>query len=759
MALRVLFYLNQRQQFDEEGKPMPKQDGPPHLRRLPPDPKTSDPTTAPKVWALEDQLSTTQRILSTEVENRRTAERELAAARAEIEHLRRQLGEALGAVHAHATVIAAATAAADEGASGSQGSPPQHPTAPPSPPQPMPLSGQAQQQHHSQAGALQGEIDRSRRRRSSFFGAPLRALRPRSWQQAIPGLASGNSSSSALQDPAPLREDDDQSEVTYDDISDELSVARQMNSRYRRDVLYLQDALNTSLQFVLTRIDKAMDESFEEAASFYRDIPDLDLVGTSNATASSLALPALSDGDASSTSSSSLASAKSAGVPGSLRRPLDWRDFYPMEYVHRQWECDSEFDSDTDDAPQERSANAPQFAWWRFTTSSGAFEGMQTIRRKTSRSWELAKLEAEMADAAEAEDRVMARRATIIAGMVRRNADIASSMPVDLFALEDMDESDEAALVPETDAGDVEMEPAGPPTPRVLDQRPHTPAELLDGVPVIPSHTNTPTPSRGRTMSGIAGSLFAQTPSWLKFPGSGGGSDPAAGTGAAASAAEGSSPDGSAADLTTTGAAPSLGWFDNEGAVDPKAAADEMHKHLKQRESMLGLRWEGSHSDPVGSIPSGARDVSNSGAPSKGVQHLRINTERPEIHISEYAATAAAASDEAAAIAAASEASAAGARGSWMRSLRSAITTATDNLAAMSPLSPIPAASNAGVPPTISYALPTQDQSKAATSMLPTPRRTSIAPRLAPLIESPGPQALTPRERRILDEDPDNDAM
>ncbi|KAL2911780.1 hypothetical protein HK105_208713 [Polyrhizophydium stewartii] len=33
MALRVLFYLNQRQQFDEEGKPMPKQDGPPHLCR------------------------------------------------------------------------------------------------------------------------------------------------------------------------------------------------------------------------------------------------------------------------------------------------------------------------------------------------------------------------------------------------------------------------------------------------------------------------------------------------------------------------------------------------------------------------------------------------------------------------------------------------------------------------------------------------------------------------------------------------------
>ncbi|KAL2913836.1 hypothetical protein HK105_206715 [Polyrhizophydium stewartii] len=32
MALRVLFYLNQPQQFDEEGKPMPKQDGPPHLR-------------------------------------------------------------------------------------------------------------------------------------------------------------------------------------------------------------------------------------------------------------------------------------------------------------------------------------------------------------------------------------------------------------------------------------------------------------------------------------------------------------------------------------------------------------------------------------------------------------------------------------------------------------------------------------------------------------------------------------------------------
>ncbi|KAL2911680.1 hypothetical protein HK105_208839 [Polyrhizophydium stewartii] len=33
MALRVLFYLNQPQQFDEEGKPMPKQDGPPHLCR------------------------------------------------------------------------------------------------------------------------------------------------------------------------------------------------------------------------------------------------------------------------------------------------------------------------------------------------------------------------------------------------------------------------------------------------------------------------------------------------------------------------------------------------------------------------------------------------------------------------------------------------------------------------------------------------------------------------------------------------------
>ncbi|KAL2911237.1 hypothetical protein HK105_209293 [Polyrhizophydium stewartii] len=31
MALRVLFYLNQPQQFDKEGKPMPKQDGPPHL--------------------------------------------------------------------------------------------------------------------------------------------------------------------------------------------------------------------------------------------------------------------------------------------------------------------------------------------------------------------------------------------------------------------------------------------------------------------------------------------------------------------------------------------------------------------------------------------------------------------------------------------------------------------------------------------------------------------------------------------------------
>ncbi|KAL2915475.1 hypothetical protein HK105_205091 [Polyrhizophydium stewartii] len=34
MALRVLFYLNQPQQFDEEGKPMPKQDGPPHLRLI-----------------------------------------------------------------------------------------------------------------------------------------------------------------------------------------------------------------------------------------------------------------------------------------------------------------------------------------------------------------------------------------------------------------------------------------------------------------------------------------------------------------------------------------------------------------------------------------------------------------------------------------------------------------------------------------------------------------------------------------------------
>ncbi|KAL2911676.1 hypothetical protein HK105_208835 [Polyrhizophydium stewartii] len=33
MALRVLFYLNQPQQFDEEGKPMPKQDGPPHLTK------------------------------------------------------------------------------------------------------------------------------------------------------------------------------------------------------------------------------------------------------------------------------------------------------------------------------------------------------------------------------------------------------------------------------------------------------------------------------------------------------------------------------------------------------------------------------------------------------------------------------------------------------------------------------------------------------------------------------------------------------
>ncbi|KAL2919356.1 hypothetical protein HK105_200999 [Polyrhizophydium stewartii] len=33
MALRVLFYLNQPQEFDEEGKPMPKKDGPPHLCR------------------------------------------------------------------------------------------------------------------------------------------------------------------------------------------------------------------------------------------------------------------------------------------------------------------------------------------------------------------------------------------------------------------------------------------------------------------------------------------------------------------------------------------------------------------------------------------------------------------------------------------------------------------------------------------------------------------------------------------------------
>ncbi|KAH9265764.1 hypothetical protein BASA84_001466 [Batrachochytrium salamandrivorans] len=335
-----------------------------------------DAAAVPRMWALEDQLVTTQDILAEQLEARKQLERELATSKLEIERMRLELQqqqvqqqqqkeqEQEQAISTSGLDRADFPQAVDMDmpndaleATDRFGD------------SPHTLISSQHKQTNSSDMSNSNPTDSPRRRSSSFFGTfVLPKTRSRSIQLPTPALHNlSNGQYPSSQSPS-YSIQDTESEVTYDDISDELSVARQMNSKYRKELMSLHDALDISLQFVLSNAEKVMLQSDTELRSFYVLLPEASLPS-----------------------------------PATPREPLKWQDFWPMEYVERLWDQDSEYDSDHDLPPQDYEVRGDNFAWWRFMTEFGAFQGMRTVRRKVSRGWELAQADAKLADAAEGE--------------------------------------------------------------------------------------------------------------------------------------------------------------------------------------------------------------------------------------------------------------------------------------------------------------------------------------------------------------------
>ncbi|KAH9245898.1 hypothetical protein BASA83_001746 [Batrachochytrium salamandrivorans] len=378
-----------------------------------------------------------------------------------------------------------------------------------------------------------------------------------------------------------------------------------MNSKYRKELMSLHDALDISLQFVLSNAEKVMLQSDTELRSFYVLLPEASLPS-----------------------------------PATPREPLKWQDFWPMEYVERLWDQDSEYDSDHDLPPQDYEVRGDNFAWWRFMTEFGAFQGMRTVRRKVSRGWELAQADAKLADAAEGEKvRLKMQQHRDLhfrhyhsrLGGGREIGDALCEEFVDLFELEEVQSDDGDITGVNRDGSDHATQglltsdggaahPRYPQHSGVLSTQglssdenskktrnincdsEHDSDLALKDLPQTlsgraqysqltdnPDHNNhsspafTESPRDSRTgrhlsVSGIAGSLLSSTTSWLMNPGK-------------PTEKRFIQEDKDSGDWSVT---PKLGWFDNEEKEQRPRSGDLLS--LRPRESMLGLRWSSTDS-------------------------------------------------------------------------------------------------------------------------------------------------------------------
>ncbi|EGF81234.1 hypothetical protein BATDEDRAFT_24047 [Batrachochytrium dendrobatidis JAM81] len=540
-----------------------------------------DPAAVSRMWALEDQLVTTQDFLAEQLEARKQLERELANSKLEIDRMRTKLtlqtkDHQLSALNVDLFKPNSSGADIDDVTRISEvGLPGRYPLSPI-------LDAEVN------TNLPQQSIDASRQavpNKSSFFSSfrLAQTSRRKSWQPVPFTQRHVLARHPSFQNLDCLAQDND-SEITYDDISDELTVARQMNFKYQKDLISLHDALDISLQFVLNNAEKVIWQSQTELLAIQQAVPE---IGSSYSI--------------------------------NPRPPLKWQDFWPMEYVERSWDQDSEYDSDVDMPPQDRDVKGDHFAWWRFQLDNGAFQGMRSVRRKISHGWELAQVDAKLADAAQEEKiRLKMQRHHDMHFKYYHSRPNVGHDPtydteyhdqIDLFDIEDIDSDDdvyspsrpivsylagdgnashtlsshqpfaidtESNRLKDTNFKDNDSQKSdvdiGP-----LSQKSF---ELNNPAGNLYKNQNTSSPqgtiskqNQPKTMTGMASSLFSQTASWLK----------------ASSLAVDTKfvqRESLFADSSDT---PKLGWFENEDRDQPPRS--ENLKQLRQRDSMLGLRW------------------------------------------------------------------------------------------------------------------------------------------------------------------------
>ncbi|KAI8924839.1 hypothetical protein BC831DRAFT_463385 [Entophlyctis helioformis] len=522
--------------------------------------------------------------------------------------------------------------------------------------------------------------------------------------------------------------EDTQSVVTFDDVTDELQVARQMTNRLRREVLDLNDALGSTLGFMASQIAAGMRDGDREIRDMFELVPSMGLPDAS---------PSASNVDG------NIDSNKDSDDRRLRLHEMDWHDYWPMEFVHRVWDDDSDYDSDTDRPPQERDGLGDGFAWWRFMAPSGAFEGMRNVRRKTSRGWELACLEAEIAAAEEeAEERRQLEKAlkrqsqqpkTQQAQKPKSKTGSSSS----LFAMEDMNESsfgDDDSLVP---LGDDEQDPAelvGNANANIPGWRPSAPGKPS---PLPPPKATASPNRRSMAVPEMAGAFLSQTASWLGLPSSS--------PNGSASAASATSPgrkyntsnilktSGSSEDLglggigvdgaAMGGRAPALGWFEgDESIVSSKTDAAALRPHSNMR----GLRWDAEDEDESAAVldMQPLDQIARSAASSPA----RSSTGPPTRPASTTPAGAASTSTSS--------------TRAWLQSIR---TASNSDATAPSPRSPV-----LGSPKPQSQPLQQLPSS-------PIDRPAPATPPFTPAREPSVSQSLPPRQRRIVQEDNDSD--
>eukprot|EP00842_Homolaphlyctis_polyrhiza_P006996 jgi/Hompol1/886/HPOL_004020-RA len=212
---------------------------------------------------------------------------------------------------------------------------------------------------------------------------------------------------------------------------------------------------------------------------------------------------------------------------------------------------------------------------------------------------------------------------------------------------------------------------------------------------------------RRRTVADLAGSLFSQTASWLKLP-------PL--TNNPPDQEEFDDSDSAVPDMAQDVEAPALGWFETEVSIKGTLTPEQ----LRHRESMNGLRWEGANDAVPPATPSPT---------------LLATTSRNAKRMSFFQN-----SGDGAAAGAAGAGSDSGR--SWLSSIRTAISTTTNNLStSIGPLSP--SVSSAPQLPRPSSALATDDS------------KSQVLPKLLPDIPKPLPDAPATERRIVPEEDSD----